>query len=110
MTQFSLVVTFRGNALPASSVLSGFCTEDGDITLHRNIKTLPEHTASRSESCSYNGYKAEPSKCLSLVFSRHTAPKCHSFECVTAETRAIEFPSVVDGSFSLPFQQRGPDA
>jgi len=60
VTQFSLVVTFRGNALPVSSVLSGFCTEAGDITLHRNIKMLPKHTASRAGSCSYSGYKAEP--------------------------------------------------
>jgi len=71
VTQFSLVVTFRGNGLPVSSVLSGFCAEDGDITLHRNIRTLPKHTASRAGSCSCNTYKAEPSTCTSLVFSRH---------------------------------------
>jgi len=99
VTQFSLVFTFRGNAPPVSSVLSGFCTEPGDITRHRNIKTLPKHTTSRAGSCSYNGYKAEPSTCSSLVFSRHTAPKFHSLERVTA----IQFPSEVGGFFSLPF-------
>jgi hypothetical protein len=38
LTQFSLVVKFRGKALPVSSVLSGFCTEAGDMTFFETLK------------------------------------------------------------------------